>query len=191
MKSILQELKTGAAVVTLVAMTLGTGWMSVDRANAQSEDETVGEGQRPPPGEFRGGPRGGPRGLPPELEEKLTEEQKARLKAASSREEKMQLLKSWGIEMPKPPGRGGPRGEPPSQGQAPSQELNNLMTNVLEASSDTDREVAREALRSFYKTSTDEGARAAIRYYFQRNPSSVSGVSYQVTSGVSSGSTAK
>ncbi len=187
MKTILQDLRTGIAVLTLATMAVGIGWVGADRAHAQSEDETQNEGQRPP----RGGPRGGPRGLPPELEEKLTDEQKAQLKAASSREEKMQLLKSWGIEMPKPPGRGGPRGEPPSQGQAPSQELNNLMTSVLEARSDSELEIAREALRSYYKTSTDEGVREAIRHYFQRNPSSVSGVSYQATSGSASGSIAK
>ena len=50
-------------------------------------------------GRALGGERGQNR-IPPHLAEQLSEEQISQLNAASSREEKMELLKAWGIDLP-------------------------------------------------------------------------------------------
>ena len=124
--------------------------------------------------------------LPPELAAKLTADQITQLKAATTMEARINLLKSWKIEMPARPA-GAPDGRGPGGPPNVSSALKTLFDNTRTATSDADRETARQALRDYYLTSTDDAEREAIRRFFAHHPSSASGTSASTSSGSSGG----
>lgn len=76
-------------------------------AQAVIAQEDAEERRGPPPSHE------GRRGLPPELKAQLTEEQIEQLEKATSHEDRVALLRAWGIKPPQRPQGDHRRGPPP------------------------------------------------------------------------------